>query len=83
MQGLTKVELSWVECRELLALAEEKAADAVVALVVTNIINASISFEQALAKAPNLESATILPGLAFVQPQVTPIDGNKQPQMLT
>ena len=47
MQGLIEVELSWAECRDLLALAEKKAADAAVALVVIDIVITSVSLKQA------------------------------------
>ena len=46
IQGLTEVELSWAECRNSLASAEKKAADAVIAMAVSDIITASVSLEQ-------------------------------------
>ena len=45
MHGLTEIELSWAECRELLASIEKRAAHAAIALVVTDIISASVSLK--------------------------------------
>ena len=45
VQGLTKVELSWAECTSMMALAEKKAVDTAVALVVTDIITTLDSLE--------------------------------------
>lgn len=47
VDGLIEVELSWVECRNLIASTEKKAVDAVVALVVNDMITDSVSLEQA------------------------------------
>ena len=45
VHGLTEVELSWSKCRNLMASAEKKVADAVATLVVSDMIMASISIE--------------------------------------
>ena len=45
VQGLIEVDLSWAECRRLMVLAEKKAANDAMALVVIDIITASISVE--------------------------------------
>ena len=46
VRGLTEVEFSLAKCRCLLASVEKKTAHAAIALVVTDIISASISLEQ-------------------------------------
>ena len=79
VQGLTYVKLSWAECKKLLALAEKKAADDVVALVVTDIMSTSVSFEQALTDIPSLESATAMLKPKLMQPHVTFAEGSEQP----
>ena len=45
VHGLIEVELLWAKCRELLASTKKKAADAIVALMVTDIITSSVSLE--------------------------------------
>ena len=61
IQGLTEVELSWAECRDMLTNTEKKVVDAAVALIVTDIISASVSLEQTTTvAAPNLVSANLL-----------------------
>ena len=45
IQGLIKVELSWAKCKDLLASAEKKATDVVLALLVTNIITNLVSLK--------------------------------------
>ena len=57
MQGLTKVELSQAECRELLASIEKTTTDAAMALVLTVIISALVSFRKTQVEASVVESA--------------------------
>ena len=52
--------MSWAEYRNLLALAEKKAVDAVVALVVTDINSALVSFKQTHIEISDPKSATTL-----------------------
>lgn len=56
--NLSEVELSSVECRGLLASAEKKNADATVALVVIDIISASICLEQMAMATLGPDTAT-------------------------
>ena len=71
VQGLTKVELSQAECKSLLPLAKKKAVDAIVALMVTDIINASVSLEQAQVVVSAIELAITLSNPNLI-PQETP-----------
>ena len=45
------MELSWAECKNSLALAEKKVVDAPAPTVVSDIITASVSLEQAQLEA--------------------------------
>ena len=79
VQGLIEVKLAWAECKELLALTKKKVATTIVALMVTDIISASISLEQTQAKALAIESTIILFKPDIV-PQETPrAEGEEQP----
>ena len=62
IHGLTEVELLWAECRNLMALIKKKVVDAVMALVVSNMITTSTFLEQVQVKAykDTLDPALIL-----------------------
>ena len=51
VQGLIEVELSSAKCRNLMASVENKAANAAVSLVVSDMITGSVSLEQAHVEA--------------------------------
>ena len=71
--GLPKIERYWAECRTTLAEIEKKGADVVVALVVTDIISASASLEQAadVEVAIPMLVATDLPSKPTIPHQAT------------
>ena len=71
------MELSWVECRSLLALVQKKVADAAVALVVIDIITASVSLKQAQVTALAIELAIVLAKPDIVSQETLRAEGEK------
>ena len=73
------MELSWAKRRSLMASAEKKAADTIVALMVTDIITALVPLERAQVDTSTTELAN-LPEPAPVLQETEGAEGEEQPK---